>query len=195
MTNNSFHRGLPRTSSGPRRATPSPLVRDEAGSPRVVEAVRRLRAAGERLTPGRRAVLQVLDAESTSTHRHLDAESIAAAVARIEPGVHRATIYRSLQALVDLGLVAHTHVPGGATIYHLALHAHTDGEGTDEPEFHAHGHAHLQCARCDRFVDVSSDEFAGLAERVRELTGFEIDAEHAALLGTCQDCQLGKQER
>lgn len=159
-------------------------VRDESGTPRVAEAVRRLRAAGERLTPGRRAVLDVLDAESA----HLDAESIAARVAQIEPGVHRATIYRSLQAMVELGLIAHTHVPGGATIYHIALHQHSSGDGND-PVFHAHGHAHLQCTRCERFTDVPVSEFEALRERVEELTGFAIDAEHAALLGLCRDCR------
>jgi len=160
---------------------------------RVEAAVERLRAAGERLTPGRRAVIEVLDADS----RHLDAEAIATAVADLEPGVHRATIYRSLQALVDGGIVRHTHVPGGATIYHLAsleqLSAAGDDAAEDAHSGHAgHGHAHLQCVRCERFTDVDVEEFTPLVARIRELTGFSVDAQHAALLGVCAECAARK---
>lgn len=156
-----------------------------AQSRRVEAAIARLRVAGERLTPGRRAVIEVLDADS----RHLDADAIAALVAQREPGVHRATIYRSLQALADGGIVRHTHVPGGATIYHLApaQHLAEPSAGTEEPG-QGHGHAHLQCVRCERFTDIDSHEFAPLVARIREVTGFAVDAEHAALLGVCAEC-------
>lgn len=168
-------------------------------------ALARLRACGERVTPGRRAVLDVLSREPG----HIDADAVATLVDDVEPGIHRATIYRSLQALVDVGVVTHTHVPGGATIYHLApdvtAHIVGDGAGTGEDDGadsaaaqhaergHAHGraahaHAHLQCDTCGRFVDVAVDEFAPLAARIKELTGFMLDAEHGALLGRCAEC-------
>lgn len=155
-------------------------------SERVEAAIARLRGAGERLTPGRRAVIEVLDVDS----RHLDADAIAALVAQREPGVHRATIYRSLQALVDGGVVRHTHVPGGATIYHLvpAEHLVAETEGRDEVRARRHGHAHVQCVRCERFTDIDAHEFAPLVARIREISGFVVDAEHAALLGVCAEC-------
>lgn len=138
---------------------------------RVEEALRRLREEGERVTPGRRAVLETLDA----AYGHLDAEAICAAVTETTPGVHRATVYRSLQALTDLGVLTHTHVPGGATIYHLTPQAR-------QP------HAHLQCTHCHRFFDLPIDDLEPLRQSVRRTTGFEIDPCHAALLGTCVDC-------
>ena len=52
----------------------------------------------------RRAVIEALAAEP-----HQDAEAVAARVSRDQPGVHRATIYRTLQSLVELGVLAHTH--------------------------------------------------------------------------------------
>lgn len=136
----------------------------------VDRALARLRAAGERVTPARRAILAVLRDDP----RHLDAETIATQVAAREPGVHRATVYRSLQALSDCGVVTHTHVPGGATIYHL-----TRG---------AHEHAHLQCERCERFFDVPADWLDDLADRARADYGFTLERSHAALLGICADC-------
>lgn len=149
----------------------------------VAESLARLREAGERVTPGRRAVLEVLDGQVG----HLGADDIAARVAVVEPGVHRATVYRSLQALVDVGLVTHTHVPGGATIYHLTPRR-------AEPDVlvvESHGHAHLQCTVCERFTDVPVEEFAPLVARIDELFGFRVDADHAALLGTCRNCREG----
>lgn len=145
---------------------------DEA--PAVAEALGQLRDKGERVTAARRAVLQVLD----EARGHLCAEDIAERVDAAEPGVHRATVYRSLQSLTELGVVAHTHVPGSATIYHLKHSAAS-----------RHSHAHLQCSKCSRFFDIPADWLDPLAGRMREELGFELDAQHAALLGTCADCR------
>lgn len=132
-------------------------------------AIAAVRARGERVTTARRAVIEALAAEP-----HQDAEAVAARVSGDQPGVHRATIYRTLQSLVELGVLAHTHVPDGATIYHLAVGAH--------------GHTHLQCARCGRMFDIPIDWLAELADRVDQRLGFALDPGHAALLGTCRDC-------
>lgn len=142
-------------------------------SPAVTEALGRLRERGERVTSARRAVLQVLD----DAREHLCAEDIVERVDLAEPGVHRATVYRSLQSLAELGVVAHTHVPGGATIYHLR-------RATGHP-----AHAHLQCSVCSRFFDIPAGWLDELGVRLRRELGFELDAQHAALLGTCADCR------
>lgn len=143
----------------------------------VTAAVATLRAAGERVTPARRAVLGVLE----QSRGHLDAEAIAAQVGDREPGVHRATVYRTLQSLVTLGVVAHTHVPGGSTIYHLSpscLGASDD-----------HVHAHLQCTSCLRFFDMPAEWLDELRESALKTMGFEIAPGHAALLGICSKCR------
>lgn len=148
-------------------------MRDIEDSPAVIEALDLLRARGERVTAARRAVLHVLGA----ARGHLCAEDVVARVDDAEPGVHRATVYRSLQSLTELGIVAHTHVPGGATIYHLR---HSPGAPS--------GHAHLQCTRCERFFDIPTDWLAPLGDRLRDELSFQLEAQHAALLGTCADC-------
>ncbi len=141
----------------------------EAGGA-VDAAIAAMRARGERVTGARRAVLEAL-----AGRPHQDADAVAARVALAQPGVHRATIYRTLAALVELGVVAHTHVPDGATIYHLAVSGH--------------GHAHLQCVSCGRMFDMPIGWLADLAGRVESELGFTLDAGHAALLGTCRDCR------
>jgi len=146
--------------------------------PRVSSAVSRLRAAGERVTPARYAVLRVVDA-ADRTDEHLTAEEIGARVAQVEPSVHRATVYRNLTSLVETGVLSHVHLGGSATVYHLA-----------EPAVeHSSGHAHVQCHSCGRVLDVPPDTFEEVAERLRRDLGFALDTGHAALLGTCRDCQ------
>ncbi|WP_265445235.1 Fur family transcriptional regulator [Flexivirga meconopsidis] len=150
------------------------MIRGRGESPAVAEAIGALREHRERVTPARRAVLEVLDA----ARDHLTAEDVAERVDASEPGVHRATVYRSLQSLAELGIVAHTHVPGGATIYHLR---HSPAAVTS--------HAHLQCTTCMRFFDAPVEWLAPLRDRLGEELEFRLDVQHAALLGTCAQCR------
>ena len=148
-------------------------------TPRVLAAVGRLRAAGERVTPARRAVLRVIDA-ADAADEHLTAEQIGTRVARDAPEVHRATLYRTLTSLTELGILQHVHLGGSATVYHL--------DAAVERAVHRHDHAHVQCSVCGRVQDVPADVLDDARRRVRERLGFELDTSHAALLGTCRDC-------
>ncbi|MDN5797532.1 MAG: transcriptional repressor [Intrasporangium sp.] len=162
-------------------------------TPRVATALARLRELGERVTPARRAVLEVVDAADRADE-HLTAEQIGARVAELEPSTHRATLYRVLTSLCDAGVLSHIHVGGNATVYHLAGHpsrtsesgsgtaAYAPGEGP------AHGHAHVRCLVCGRVQDAPTDVLAVAADRLRATLGFEIDTGHVALLGTCARC-------
>lgn len=70
------------------------------------------------------------------TSDHLSADSVVALLESTDPGVHRATVYRTLDVLADLGIVSHRHAGGGATVYHFAA----------DPAGHEHLHAH--CREC-----------------------------------------------
>ncbi len=142
---------------------------------RVSEAVATLRSKGERVTAARRSVLEVLD----GTMEHLTADEIAVRASGAAPGVHRATVYRALTTLGELGLVSHTHVAGSATIYHLAVPGH------DHPE---PDHAHVQCTTCNRIIDIDESALAPLGQGLLDDIGFRVDMHHAAFLGTCADC-------
>jgi Fur family ferric uptake transcriptional regulator len=134
----------------------------------VESALATLRAQGSRITTARVAILQVLD----DSDGHLSADDVAHAVNAVHPAVHRATIYRTLDSLVDAGLVAHTHLGHGTAVYHL----------TTVP------HAHFQCQRCDVVIDVPGDVLRTVATRLTHDYGFTLDAGHSALLGLCATC-------
>lgn len=133
-----------------------------------------LRRHGERVTRARRAVIEAL----ADSDQHRSADELVAAVEASTPGVHRATVYRALATLGELGLVTHTHIAGAATVYHLS-----------DPSPVGHGHAHVQCTRCHRVFDVSVEALGPLAEQLQRELGFSLEPEHAALLGTCADCR------
>lgn len=148
---------------------------------RARAAVGVLRGRGDRVTQARRAVLEVLD----STDEHLGADEIARRATASASGVHRATVYRALATLGDLGIITHTHVGGSATVYHLSAPSQTSGPAGD--------HAHVQCTVCGEVIDVPVAALSALARRLERDLDFRLAPEHAALLGTCSGC--GDHER
>jgi len=139
-----------------------------------VAAVRdRLRELGQRVTPVRLAVVSVL----AQTEEHLGAAEIADRCAALDPGVHRATVYRALSTLTGLEVVTHTHTSAAGAVYHLA--------GSVAPA----GHAHLECTSCGRITDVPAGLLAGLTAEVATTYGFTLEPDHATLLGVCGSCQ------
>lgn len=123
------------------------------------------------MTGPRRAVVLALAA----TEELQTSEEVVASVALIDPDVHRASVYRALEALVATDLVVHVHLGHGATAYHLA-----DPAGRR--------HLHVQCTSCGAVADVVGTLLDGVARRLRREHGFMLDAAHVALSGTCADC-------
>jgi len=131
----------------------------------------KLHARGERMTRPRQAVLAVL----TEDPRHRSAEEIVAAVARRDPSVHRASVYRTLEALTHLGVVQHVHLSHGATTFHLV---------TDHRD-----HLHLQGTSCGNITDVPTNLLSSTAKRLSETYDFVLDLGHVALSGQCANCR------
>ncbi len=141
-----------------------------AGAPptTVDEVLALVRASGGRATTSRRVLLEVLFGSSD----HRSVEDLAAAVQARSPEVHLSTIYRNLEELERLGVIAHTHLGHGPAAYQLASDAHS----------------HLLCERCGRRFEAPEELFAGLARKAAERYGFTIDPRHFAILGRCADC-------
>ncbi|HSS10683.1 MAG TPA: Fur family transcriptional regulator [Acidimicrobiales bacterium] len=131
--------------------------------------MQRLRQEGGRATGPRRATVEVL---LHAGGDHLSAEDITAMVQRDHPEVAPSTIYRTLSALEDLGVVEHVHLGHGPSTYHLA----------------ANHHQHLVCESCGEVTEVPDDEFALLAVALEERYGFSLRLGHFALLGCCRRC-------
>lgn len=138
----------------------------------VQDAIAALRRQGRRITVPRRQVLDVL----AGTDEHLTVEDLHDRVRKRVDGIHLATIYRTVEALVQAGLVAHIHLPHGATTYHLVV-----GDNS---------HCHVVCTGCERVLDLPPDLLDGVAAELLRRQGFRLDAGHVALTGLCRACRV-----
>ncbi|WP_350475023.1 transcriptional repressor [Microcella sp.] len=124
------------------------------------------------MTTARRVVIEALATQGG----HPTAEDLSATIAQHHPGIHRATVYRTLETLTEMGVVAHVHLGHGAAAYHLL------GSPQDV------AHLHALCHQCGRVFDLPGSLMDEVAERVREEIGFELEASHHALSGLCRAC-------
>lgn len=131
--------------------------------------VEALRAKGLRVTSPRRAVCEVL---VTDHDRHLTASTLHdLAETRLGSAIDISTIYRTIEALEEAGLVHHVHLGHGPAVLHLSDHVE---------------HHHLLCEVCGRTVDVPLDEMDEITATLGEAHGFVIDSAHFALIGRCK---------
>lgn len=129
-----------------------------------------LRQQGHRLTPQRLQVLQVIKSQGC----HMTAEEIHAAIVPRQPYLDIATVYRSLQWLQSVGLVAPIRV----------------GDGKQHYEYHRPGnhHHHLVCQHCGQQIQIPDSHMLSLKAELQQHYGFTLDADHLALPGRCASC-------
>jgi Fur family transcriptional regulator, ferric uptake regulator len=123
-----------------------------------------MRARGERITTPRRAVVELL----AGTHEHLTVDAIASRLHSAHPSIAPSTVYRTLEALQEWGMVEKIHRGQGATFFHLAQ-----------------AHQHLVCEVCGAVSDIPPNELAQLARRLLDEYDFELHPSRFALLGEC----------
>jgi Fur family ferric uptake transcriptional regulator len=129
----------------------------------------RLRAAGERVTPQRLLVADGL----ASAGRQLTAQELWQRVRRRSPGIGRATVFRTVEALVGAGVARRLELPNHAWSYVAC-----------QPEHHHH----LSCSRCGRVEEIGESYVAAIAQRVAGETGFLIDDARLDFYGRCASC-------
>jgi Fur family ferric uptake transcriptional regulator len=139
-------------------------------APMIVTA---LEEAGYRLTSPRRAL-----ATSIAARRgHFTAEELLSDSRRRHAGVTRATVFRTLDVLADLGVVERLDLPSGE-------HAFVACE--------ARHHHHVVCSSCGRSTVVADVGLEHTAATIAKQTGYRIDAHRFELFGLCPDCQVGR---
>jgi Fur family ferric uptake transcriptional regulator len=131
---------------------------------------RRLRTAGKRVTPQRKLVLSIL----AQAGGHLDASEIYERGRHHDARLSLSTVYRTLGALKETGMVRELHLDDE--------HHHYELNAEDE-------HSHLVCLSCGRVIEVDSQALARVAMTLGEAHGFEIASAQMELTGYCADCR------
>lgn len=100
---------------------------------------------------------------------HPSADEIFIAIAVDFPSVSRTTVYNSLHALVNAGVLRELDIESSTARYDLALQL---------------PHSHFRCTCCGKIYDM--DLPAGLEDMVKP--GFIVEATDLYFSGLCPDC-------
>jgi Fur family transcriptional regulator, ferric uptake regulator len=141
------------------------------GADAIDRTLQAIRDQGGRVTNQRRAILRVLFDESD----HVTAEALISRVNTALPDVHMTTVYRFLDTLEQMGLVAHVHLGHGPAAFHLTTHRH----------------AHVVCDRCGKIEVVDAATFDRWSAELQQATGVRLTEQHFALAGRCFACSAG----
>ena len=108
---------------------------------------------------------------------HVSADDLCDLVRREEPGIGRATVYRTLQWLVRAGIARKVDFGEGRSRF--------------EPSFRHPRHFHLVCTTCHRSSEFLSSDIESLVEEVAAARNFASTQTVVQVLGTCEDCRTG----
>jgi Fur family ferric uptake transcriptional regulator len=126
--------------------------------------------AGYRLTKPRRALVELVERHDG----HFTAADIASRARSRRIGISRATLFRALDLLTDLGLLERVDLPSGEHAYVKCAPVH---------------HHHVLCTRCGRSTEVEDQTLAGAVVEIARQTGYRIDAHRLELFGLCWHCR------
>lgn len=133
----------------------------------------RLKSLGLKLTPQRRATLEVL---YNKKGQHLTTEEIYDLVKVDCPEIGLATVYRTLQLLEEMGLISKLDLDDGCSRYEYNVHE-------DD-----HQHHHLICQSCGKVIEVEIDLLDQLEEEIERVYHFAIKDHKVKFFGICAEC-------
>lgn len=135
-----------------------------------------LREKGLKVTSQRLMVLNILSAHGDE---HLTVEEIYDLAKEESPEIGLATIYRTVQVLLEL------HVIEKVTFDDVFARYELNGEETGS----GHRHHHAICTQCGKVYSLETDLLDTLEKQVFESLGFEVTDHEVKLYGLCSACR------
>ena len=135
-----------------------------------------LREKGLKVTSQRLMVLNILSAHGDE---HLTVEEIYDLEKEESPEIGLATIYRTVQVLLELHVIEKVTFDDGFARYEL------NGEETGS----GHRHHHAICTQCGKVYSLETDLLDTLEKQVFESLGFEVTDHEVKLYGLCSACR------
>ena len=120
----------------------------------------------------------VLEALASHPGKHLTAEEIYELVKAGCPEIGLATVYRTIQMLLELHLVDRINLDDGYVRYEIG----SEG-GTAK-----HHHHHLICLTCGRVLAFEDDLLEELEKKIADKEGFLVVDHEVKLYGHCKEC-------
>ena len=135
------------------------------------QASRRLAEAGYRRGGARAAILELLDEQRCA----LTAYDIEVALRKRRRAVGRASVYRILDELAELGVVTKVELGQGVARY--------------EPARAEHHHHHLVCDTCGDVVPFHDEALERAITALSRRVDFDVAEHDIVLHGACAECR------
>ncbi len=129
-----------------------------------------LKKNGYKLTLPRLVIIECLLEEK----EHLSIADIYDRISDENPGIGMATVYRTVDLLLELGLVRILILKNSQPLFELKW-----------PNDHHH---HLVCRKCGKVVEFGSCNFKLIAGEIEKVTNFTIEEHTLEAYGLCPKC-------
>jgi Fur family ferric uptake transcriptional regulator len=140
----------------------------------TTEFLEQLRPAGGRRSTKRDFIVGVF----LRQEGHLAAEDLVELIRREDARISRATVYRTLQWMVDAGIARRVDFGEGRFRY--------------EHSYRHPRHFHLICKTCNQSFEFLSSDIEALLEEVAAARHFAARQSVLQIYGTCEDCRAGR---
>ena len=140
----------------------------------VVPDVPRLALPGGKRSTKRERILGVF----LKHEGHLSADDLVDLIHREDARISRATVYRTLQWMVDAGIARKVDFGEGRFRF--------------EHSFRHPRHFHLICKTCNRSLEFLSSDIEALIEEIAAARSFSARQSVLQIYGTCDECRTGK---
>ena len=101
---------------------------------------------------------------------HFTAEALLAA----SPEVGRATVFRTLRLLQEIGALCQVVLDDGTVEYRLTTGGH---------------HHHIVCSQCGAVNDFAACDIQDLLDELSRRTGYDIESHRLEVYGRCAACR------
>ncbi len=130
-----------------------------------------LKKNGYRITKSRKLICELLESD---IHFHFNVKQLHQKINLLSnSNIDRTTIYRTLVALEELGLLQHSHIPHKSAIYFLNNN---------------NQNVHLICEMCDKIVDVENHSVNSINLILQKDTNFDSINNNFVFVGKCPEC-------
>jgi Fur family transcriptional regulator, ferric uptake regulator len=130
-----------------------------------------LRQRQFRITPQRKIIIAALT--QNDDPQHLTAEEVFVIVQTQSSAVNLATVYRTLNFLVEQGLAQRADLGERGVVYSSLRHG---------------PHIHLVCRQCGQVIEADAEPLSALAQQCQQAYGFALNLHHISLPGLCAAC-------
>ena len=134
----------------------------------------RLRPAGTKRSGKRDLIVNVF----LRQEGHLSADDLVEVIKREDQRISRATVYRTLQWMVEAGIARKVDFGEGRFRF--------------EHSYRHPRHFHLICKTCNRSYEFLSSDIEALVEEVAAARGFTARQSVVQIYGTCEACRTGR---